>query len=266
MKKKTEHNQGPFVALEARLRDCPQVMTLGVRPNFSDYSDYEKEVIRKAPKIFYPSSFYADVFDAMGKPIFPSHATYQFAQDKIKQSALFTMVGIPHPRTRVFYGKRQKADIDKYFKLPVIAKIPRGSAMGKGVYLIHTDEALQRYCQDNSVAYIQEYLPIDRDIRVVVIGQRVVHAYWRIAAKDEYRTNISLGGTIDLSPVPEEAKQLALDTAQSCGWNDVGMDICRYNQHYYVLEANMKYGREGFSQAGIDHVSLMEQLIINGEI
>lgn len=267
MKNKTEHNhKGPFVALEARLRDCPQVLTLGVRPNFSDYDSYEKQVIRNAPKIFYPSSFYADVFDAMQKPIFPSHATYQFAQDKIKQSALFSMLGISHPRTRVFYGKRQKAEINKHFKLPVIAKIPRGSAMGRGVYLIDCVKALKRYCDDNSVAYIQEYLPIDRDMRIVVIGQRVVHAYWRIAPKDEFRTNVSLGGSIDLSPVPEEAKQLALETARSCGWNDVGMDICQCDQRYYVLEANMKYGREGFSQAGIDHASLMEQMIVHGEI
>jgi ribosomal protein S6--L-glutamate ligase len=119
---------------------------------------------------------------------------------------------------------------------------------------------------DHSTAYIQEYLPIDRDMRIVVIGNRVAHAYWRIAPRDDYRTNVAVGGRIDLSPVPEAARKLALETAQACGWNDVGIDICRSGQHYYVLEANMKYGLEGFRRAGMDYTGLMEQWIDHGDI
>jgi ribosomal protein S6--L-glutamate ligase len=33
-----------------------------------------------------------------------------------------------------------------------------------------------------------------------------------------------------------------------------------------VLEANMKYGKEGFRKAGIDYTKLMEDMIENGEI
>ena len=49
---------------------------------------------------------------------------------------------------------------------------------------------------DTDVAYIQTYLPIDRDIRVVVIGDKVVHSYWRVAPKGEFRTNVATGGHI----------------------------------------------------------------------
>jgi ribosomal protein S6--L-glutamate ligase len=256
----------PIIALESRLKDCANVLTFGVRPNFEDYDETEKLLIHRAHRIYYPSSFYADVFSAMGKPIFPSHATYQFAQDKIKQTALFIALGIPHPRTRVFYGKRQKAEIRKYFKLPVIAKVPRGSSLGMGVFLIRSVKDLNRYCMDHPIAYIQEYLPVERDIRIVVVGQRVAHAYWRIAPKGDFRTNVALGGCIDLSPVPELARQLALDTARACGWNDVGLDICHHDGHYLVLEANMKYGREGFRQAGLEYSAVMEELIRHGDI
>ena len=61
------------IALEARLRDCRNVLTLGVRPNFSDYTTEEASLIRNASKIYYPSSFYADLFDAIGKNTFPSY-------------------------------------------------------------------------------------------------------------------------------------------------------------------------------------------------
>ncbi len=258
--------QTPRVALEGRLRHCSQVISLGVRPNFQDYRAEEQELIRQADKIYYPSPFYADLFDAMGKKTFPSYHTYKFAQDKIKQTALFNLAGIPHPRTRVFFGRRQKATILDRFDLPLIAKIPRGSALGRGVFLIRTREELSHYCQTVAPAYIQEFLSIQKDIRVVVIGGKIVHAYWRLAPTHEYRSNVALGGRIDLSPIPDEALALAEKTAQVCCWDDVGLDICYHEGAFLVLEANMKYGREGFRQAGIDYHKLMEQLINDGTI
>jgi ribosomal protein S6--L-glutamate ligase len=241
-------------------------MTLGVRPNFSDYSRRQAELIRYAKKIYYPSAFYADLFDAMGKRTFPTYHTYKCVQDKIKQTAMFQLLDIPHPRTRVYYGKRQKKVITDHFTFPFIAKIPRGSAMGRGVYLIQENDDLRDYLKLTNPAYIQEYLPSSCDIRVVIIGERIVHAYWRVAPENDFRSNLAVGGRVSLDPIPPEALDLALQTAHSCRWDDVGIDICQYKGDFYVLEANMKYGKEGFRQAGIDYVSLMEAMIENEEI
>lgn len=254
------------IALEARLKNCKNVVTLGVRPNFYDYSNTDADLIRKAEKIYYPTTFYAELFDAMGKKTFPSYHNYKCVQDKIKQTALFNLLEIPHPKTRVFYGKRQKNSICDYFKFPFIAKIPRGSAMGRGVFLIRNQEDLNSYISRSNVAYIQEYLPSDRDIRVVVIGDRVVHAYWRIAPSGEFRSNVAVGATISLDPVPKNVLDLALDTAQRCRWDDVGIDIIEHDKDLYVLEGNMKFGKEGFRKAGIDYLKLMESMIENGQI
>ncbi|MBU4258238.1 MAG: ATP-grasp domain-containing protein [Proteobacteria bacterium] len=259
-------NQKKVIALEARLRGCRNVITIGVRTNFSDYSPQDADLIRSAEKIYYPTTFYADLFDAMGKSTFPSYHTYKFVQDKIKQTALFDLLKISHPRTRVFYGKRQKRTITEYFKFPFIGKVPRGSAMGRGVYLIKNEDDLSAYLNIVTPAYIQEYIPSDRDIRIVVIGNKIVHSYWRIAPPGDFRSNIAVGATVCLDPVPEEALDLALHTAQSCRWDDVGIDICMYNDKYYVLEANMKYGKEGFRKAGIDYIKLMEDMIENEEL
>ncbi|MGD2098516.1 MAG: RimK family alpha-L-glutamate ligase [Desulfobacterales bacterium] len=254
------------IALEARLKRCKNVRTLGVRSNFSDYSPREAELIRQADKIYYPTPFYADLFDTVGKSTFPSYHTYKCVQDKIKQTALFKLLDLPHPRTRVFYGKRQKSKILDYFPFPFIAKIPRGSALGKGVFLIQNGSELRDYLDHVSPAYIQEYLPIKRDIRVVVIGSRLVHAYWRITPSNEYRSNLAVGGRISLDNVPAAARDLAFRVAQVCRWDDVGIDICEHNGRFYVLEANMKYGKEGFRQAGLDYHRLMESMIANEEI
>jgi len=254
------------IALEGRLRACRNVVTLGVRPNFEDYPPESAELIRRADKIYYPSSFYAALLDAAGKKLFPSCHTYQYSQDKIKQSALFNLLRIPHPRTRVFYGRRQKARILQYFKFPFVAKVARGSALGRGVFLIRNTQELENYCRLDGPAYIQTYLASKRDIRVVVMGDQVVHAYWRQAAPDDFRTNLGVGGSISLDPAPPQALALAEYTARKCRWDDVGIDILPSNGQFYVLEANMKYGKQGFRYAGIDYIAMVEQMIETGKI
>ncbi len=59
------------IALEYRLSRCSNVTTLGVRPNFSDYSPRETALILNAPTIYYPSQFYVHMFQGMGKRTFP---------------------------------------------------------------------------------------------------------------------------------------------------------------------------------------------------
>jgi ribosomal protein S6--L-glutamate ligase len=103
-------------------------------------------------------------------------------------------------------------------------------------------------------------------MRIVVIGRSIVHAYWRIAPEDDFRSNLAVGARVSLEAVPEAARRLALHTAQACGWNDVGIDVCQCGGDFYVLEANMKYGREGFRKAGIDYTGLMEMMIERNEI
>jgi ribosomal protein S6--L-glutamate ligase len=138
--------------------------------------------------------------------------------------------------------------------------------MGRGVFLIQNQTELNDYLTQSPIAYIQEYLPIKQDIRVVVIGNRVVHAYWRIAPTGDFRTNVAVGGRVSFDSIPLAALELGLHTARVCRWNDVGMDICCCNDTYYVLEANMKYGKEGFRQAGLNYSAMMEAMIDNGDI
>ncbi len=256
----------PRIALESRLRHCKNVITLGVRTNLSDYEDWQLELIRESDVIYYPTAFYADIFDTIGKRTFPNYHTYKYVMDKIKQTALFDLLKIPHPRTRVFYGNHQKSKILNRFQFPFVAKIPRGSALGRGIYLIRNEDELFEYNSLSRAAYIQEYFKIDRDLRVVLIRGRIIHAYWRIARPGEFRTNVAQGGTISFDNIPEEGLAFAQNTARLCQLDDVGLDICFFDDRYWVLEANMKYGKEGFRQAGIDFFKLIDEMIENGEI
>ncbi len=88
-----------FIALGSRLRGIPEVITLGIKPNFHDYTSQEKKLILNSKRILFPTLNYAQFLTTMGKEIFPSLETYLYADEKIKQTTLFYLLGIPHPKT-----------------------------------------------------------------------------------------------------------------------------------------------------------------------
>jgi len=259
------NNHVRFIALGDRLRGVPEVMTLGVKPNFYDYLPHERDLILKAPLILYPSLNYAQFFTTLGKRIFPSLETYLYADEKIKQTTLFNMLNIPHPRTKIFYHLHH-GDILREFSFPFIAKLPRASSQGRGVFKIDNEDALEKYLQLTHVAYIQEYLSHDKDLRVILINHEPILAYWRIPPPGSFKTNIFQGGSLNFENIPSDAVGLAQDFSRKCKFNDVGLDFIQHNKKWYLIEANVKYGRKGLRMKGLDLKKIMRQKLLSGEL
>jgi ribosomal protein S6--L-glutamate ligase len=253
------------VAIGARLARFPEILTLGLRPNLADYPPEHLDLIRRAATIYYPTDAFAAQLVTMGKRIFPSLECHLYEGDKIKQTRLFELLGLPHPRTRVYYG-RQRDRITGDFAFPFIAKKPRASALGRGVFLIRDSRDLEAYLAQNRTAYIQERLPLERDIRVVVIGFEPVCAYWRIPRPGEFRCNLGQGGSVDFRDVPPEAVELAVETARAANLDEAGLDVAWCEGAPCLLEFNVKYGHQGPRRAGIDIRRLLRDKILAGEL
>lgn len=254
-----------YIALGSRLKGIPEVLTLGVRPNFLDYSPSERRSIFKTPLILYPTRNYAQFLTTLGKRIFPSLETCLYSDEKIKQTTLFYMAGVRHPRTRVYFPLHHR-DILQDFRLPFVAKLPRSSSRGHGVFMIRTPKDLDVYLTLTKVAYIQEYLPHERDLRVVLINYQPALAYWRIRQNGNFRTNVSQGGKIGFESIPSDGLKIACEAARKCRLNDVGMDLIHHRGTWYVIEANMKYGRKGLKMKGLDLKQIIRQKLLAGEL
>ena len=254
-----------YPALGSRLFGVPEVWTLGVKPNFQDYTLGEREFMSRADLILYPTLNYAQFLTTMEKKIFPSLETYLYADEKIKQTTLFYMMDIPHPRTRIFYRRHHK-DILNHFHYPFIGKLPRSSARGRGVFMIGDGEQLAAYLALTKIAYIQEYIHHDRDLRVVLINDQLVIAYWRIRAPDNFRTNLSQGGKMSFDDIPESGIKTARAAARKCKFNDVGIDLICHEGRWLVIEANMKYGRKGLKMKGLDLKKILRAKLMSGEL
>jgi ribosomal protein S6--L-glutamate ligase len=230
-----------------------------VLPNWDDFPKPIQSHIREAAEIYYPSRLYEDLFLSIGKAVFPRNY-YRFMGNKIRQTELFQFLQISHPRTRIYPGRKHLEVIERDFEYPFVAKDPIGSSQGKGVWLIRDRADLLPYLDRSHPAYVQEYFQLERDLRVVLVAGWVVHAYWRIAGPGEFRNNVSRGAAVSFEEIPGSALEFAMDVAERCRFDDVGLDICFYNQRYYVLEANMVYGLEGFRALGLDLYEMLADL------
>ena len=202
---------------------------------------------------------------SFNEKIFPSLETYLYADEKIKQTTLFNMLGISHPRTKIYYHLHH-GDILKEFSFPFIAKLPRASAQGRGVFKINNEDALEKYLQLTRVAYIQEYLSHDKDLRIILINHEPILAYWRIPPPGSFKTNLFQGGSLSFENIPSEAVEMAQDFSRKCKFNDVGLDFIQHHKKWYLIEANMKYGRKGLRMKGIDLKDIMRQKLLSGEL
>jgi len=254
-----------FVALGSRLKGVPEVLTLGVKPNFMDYSEGERNLIAGAVMILYPTANYAEFFTTLGKPFFPSLETCLYADEKIKQTTLFSMLGIPHPRTRIYYHLHH-SDILRDFSFPFVAKLPRASSRGRGVYKIENTEQLNAYLHLTPIAYIQEYLPHDRDLRVILVNYEPILSYWRQREPSNFRANLHQGGTPQFLEIPHDALSLARRAALQCKFNDVGLDLIQCKETWYVIEANMEYGREGLRMKGMNLKEILREKLLSGDL
>ena len=257
--------QKQYVALGSRLRDIPEVVTLGVKPNFLDYTPAQRALIYAADLVLYPTLVYAQLISTMGKKVFPSLETYLYADEKIMQTTLFYLQRVVHPRTRFYYPLHHQ-EIVRDFPFPFVAKIPRRSAQGKGVFLIRDEDDLKTYLGMTKIAYIQEYLPHERDLRVILINYDPVLAYWRVRKAGNFRTNLFQGGSIDFKNIPLEGIAAAREAALKCRFDDVGVDLIQHDDIWYVIEANMKYGRKGLQMKGMDLKQLIRQKLLSGEL
>lgn len=260
-----QRNGRRFIALGSRLKGIPEVLTLGVKPNFFDYSAHERGMILNSNLVLYPTLNYSQFLTTIGKKIFPNLETYMYADEKIKQTTLFNMAGIPHPKTRIYFHLHFE-EIKNDFDFPYVAKLPRRSSQGRGVFKIKNDVDLAGYLSLTDVAYIQEYIPHERDLRIILINYSPILAYWRERSPYSFKTNLYQGGKINFNNIDPKGMSLAMEYAERCKFNDVGLDMVEYEGRWHLIEANMKYGRKALRMKKIDLKQIIRGKLLSGEL
>ncbi|WES65870.1 RimK family alpha-L-glutamate ligase [Microbacter sp. GSS18] len=191
------------------------------------------------------------------------------SRDKLRATQILSRHGIGMPATAFV---RNRADvrpaIERVGGAPVVIKLLEGT-QGIGVILapeVKVAEAIIETLQSTKQnVLIQRFVQESRgrDIRALVVGDRVVAAMRRSASGDEFRSNVHRGGTVEPVELTAEYEQAAVRSAQIMGLKVAGVDMLVGNDGPLVMEVNSSPGLEGIETATrldvagaiIDHIA-----------
>ena len=162
------------VALAPFLKACTAVITLGVRSTLDSYSREERLLLLHARRIFFPTPRFVDIFEAAGRPTFPSAATYRYQRSRLNQQLLFQYLGWPHPRSRIYFGTRQKERILQDFHLPCITMNP--DLPGTPVYLVEDTGTLEVHTAGHRPVIVREYIRWEERVRLLFVNYECLGA------------------------------------------------------------------------------------------
>lgn len=173
------------------------------------------------------------------------------SRDKLRTLQLLARAGVGIPKT-VFTRNTTDFDdlIDELGELPVIIKLARGTH-GNGVVLAETKKAAKSVLQafhvmddDGTNILLQEFVKESAgvDIRVFIVGGKVVASMKRQSLDDDFRSNLHQGGEGTAIKLTDEERKTALKAAKAMGLPICGVDIMRSSRGPLVLEVNSSPG------------------------
>ena len=181
------------------------------------------------------------------------------SRDKLRSIQILSRHEIGMPATAFV---RNRADvlpaIERVGGAPVVIKLLEGT-QGIGVILAPDTlvasaiiETLQSTKQNVLIqAFVEESK--GRDIRALVVGDRVVAAMRRTARGDEFRSNVHRGGTVEAVDLDADHEATAVRSAQIMGLRVAGVDMLEGRDGPLVMEVNSAPGLEGIETAtGLD--------------
>jgi ribosomal protein S6--L-glutamate ligase len=177
------------------------------------------------------------------------------SRDKLHASQILARNRIPVPRTTYV---RDIIDVETAVEfvggLPVVVKVTQGT-QGQGVFLRHTIREAQNLVEGllltGRAVLIQEYIAEShgKDIRALVVGDRVVASMRRRARGREFRSNYHLNGTVEKVDLLPEYEEAACRAARVLGLHIAGVDLLEAKNGPLVLEVNSSPGLEGIEKA-----------------
>ncbi len=191
------------------------------------------------------------------------------SRDKLRATQILSRHNIGMPATAFV---RNRADVVPAIEMvggaPVVIKLLEGT-QGIGVILAPSRKVAEAIIETlhgtNQQVLIQAFVKESkgRDIRAIVVGDRVVAAMRRVAQGEEFRSNVHRGGRVEPVELDATYQETAVRAAQIMGLRVAGVDMLEGNDGPLVMEVNSSPGLQGIESATnldvagaiIDHIA-----------
>ena len=189
-----------------------------------------------------------------------SRDTIEISSDKYRSYVKLMDFGLTQPKTALIPNEDnwRKAFESLETTYPIIMKTLEGSK-GVGVLFIESERQIESliqllYSQNEDIdLLIQEYIKTDGDIRVIVLGGKIIASMKRAVVEGDFRSNVSQGAEVKEYELSELEIEQCLLTSKAIDGSWTAVDFIPSKNPKkdppYILEVNHSPGTEGIEKA-----------------
>ena len=194
--------------------------------NPAPWKQYDAVIERS---LSYNSGLYAlRILNAFGVQTVNTAAVAEACGDKLTTSTLLAKAGLPQPRNVVAFTPESALEALEELGYPAVVKPVVGS-WGRLLAKVNDRDAAEAIFEhkatlgstQHQIFYVQEYIEKPgRDLRAIVIGDRVLTAMYR--KSEHWITNTARGGEGELCPITPEIEVVVPERGTGNGWRRAG--------------------------------------------
>jgi len=217
--------------------------------------------------ISYTSGLYAlRILNAFGVPTVNTAIVAEICGDKLTTSAMLARANVPQPRNVIAFTPEAALEAIEAFGYPVVLKPVVGS-WGRLLAKINDRDAAEAVLEhkatlgsvQHSVFYIQEFIKKPgRDIRAIVVGDRVLTAIYR--KSEHWITNTARGGEGELCPITPEIEALCLNATAAVGGGVLAVDLVEHPEKGMVVN-EINHTMEFHTAQPISGVDIADEIV-----
>lgn len=186
-----------------------------------------------------------------------SSQSIETVKDKLHQMQILAAHNIDMPKTLLMKFPLDIYWVEKELQFPVVVKILSGS-QGSGIFLctdknmlIDLAKMIELTSHREANIIMQEFIAGSkgRDLRVFVIGNKVIGAMERYSTDDSFKANFSRGGQVKAYKISSELEEKAVQITKLFGLEISGVDFLFDGDDFKICEINSSPGFKGLEKS-----------------
>mgnify|MGYP005993720981 FL=1 len=187
-------------------------------------------------------------------------------KDKLYTMQILSQNNIPHPKTMLVKNPIDSSYVERNIGFPIVVKSLSGTH-GKGVYLAENKRNFEQLVEmmeqfnDRFNIILQEFVKdsFGKDLRIIVVGGKVIGAMKRESVDGDFRANVTRGGGAKPVELDEQMEYLALESTKLLGLDIGGVDLLYDGDSYKICEVNSSPGFNGMEK--YTEIRVAEQIV-----
>ena len=181
---------------------------------------------------YYRSLHSTAALEGKGVNVINSLNTSIFAGNKLFTHILLQKYGVPTPFSAVAFSEEAALETLESKGYPMVLK-PTVGSWGRMIALLKDRDSAEGIMESRErmypiyqVYYLEEFVQRPpRDIRAIMVGDKVVAAIYRYSGDDQWKTNMALGGKAEECKVTKEMEDICIKAKNAVQGQIVGVDL-----------------------------------------